>query len=88
LWQHLCHEEYFVATPFDCLGDQFLCQAAAVHLSGVYQCHAQVEAEAQRRDLIRSPLQVVAQIPRALAKDRNRLSGRKPDRTGYRTRRG
>ena len=43
------------------LADQLLGRAVGVHLGGVDQRHAEVEARAQRRDLVGTAVGVLAQ---------------------------
>jgi hypothetical protein len=61
---HLGHQEDLITTPVDCLADEFLGCAPAIHLGGIDQRHAEVETKAQRRDLVRPALRVIAQVPR------------------------
>jgi hypothetical protein len=76
LRQHLGDQEYLVAAPFDRLADEVLGAAVGIHFRRIDQRHAELDAEAQRRDLIRPPPGVFGHVPSALAKHRNLLAGR------------
>jgi len=72
--QDLAHQEDLVAASGDRLADQLFGRAGAIHLGCVDQEHAEVDTEAQRRDLLRSRPPAFAQIPGALPEHRNRLA--------------
>ena len=77
--QHLADDEDFVAPARDRFGDDFLGAAVAIHLGGVDQGHAEIDAEPQRRDLLVALPAVLAHVPGALAERRNGLAVRQPD---------
>lgn len=56
--------------------NQFLRRSFPVHLAGIDQSHSKFEAQAQRRDLLRSPAGIFSHLPGALAEGRNSLTGR------------
>jgi hypothetical protein len=74
--QDLADQEDLVAASGDRLADQLLGRAGAIHLGCVDQEHAELDTEAQRRDLLRSRPPAFAQIPRALPEHRHRVAGR------------
>ena len=75
--QHLADQEDLVAAAGDRLADELLGPAVAVHLGGVDQRHPQVEAEAQRRDLLPPERGVLGHMPGSHAENHDLVTGRK-----------
>ena len=71
LGQDLADQEDLVPAPRDRLGDHALGAARAVHLGGVDQGHAEVEAEAERSCFRRRLPPALAHVPGALAERRD-----------------
>jgi hypothetical protein len=69
-------DEDLVAPALDRFADQRLGAAVAVHLGGVDQRQAEVDAAPEGGDLFGAPLRVVAQVPGALAQRRDHFSAR------------
>ena len=61
------------------LADELLGPALAVHLGGVDQGHAELDAEPERRDLLRSAAAVLPHAPGALAERDDLLAAGDPD---------
>jgi hypothetical protein len=72
----LAHDEHLVAPPVDGFGDYLLGAALAVHLRGVDERHAEVDAELEGRDFIGARGRVFAHAPGAEAQPRNRAARR------------
>ena len=80
LGEDLADEEDVVAAPGDRPADEPFAGAGAVHLGGVDEGHAQVEAGPQRSDLDVGRMAAVAEMPRTHAEDGDRLFRREVDR--------
>ena len=63
---HLGYYSDLIAPAGDCTRDDFLGAAVAVHLGGVDERHAEVEAERERRNFVRRALAPLAHPPRPL----------------------
>jgi hypothetical protein len=70
----LADKEQFVAASGDRFADKHLGSAVRVHLRGVDQRHAEIDAEAERRNFLLSTPRVFSHAPRALAERRYRLA--------------
>jgi len=77
LRQHLADEENLVAPVHDRRADELLGTAVAVHFRGVDQVHAEIEAEAQRRNFLAAPPAIFAHAPGALPERWHGLAARK-----------
>src|ERR1700755_2689991 len=75
----LADQKDVVSASLDRFPDKLLGAAVGIHLGSVNQSHAEIDAEAQRRDLLVSPTRVLGHVPSALTEDRNGLSGGEPD---------
>jgi hypothetical protein len=84
--QHLGDEKDLVSPSSDCISDEDLGVAVGVHLGGVDDRHAEVESEAQCRDLVPLSRRVLRHVPASLSEDRDDGPTRKSCRThsGYR----
>ena len=80
LRQHLAHDEHLVAASPDGLGHDPLGLSVAIHLGGVDQRHAEVEAELERGDLLGAAARALAHAPCALAEARHDLASRELER--------
>jgi hypothetical protein len=67
----LAHDVYRVAAPADRLAHDFLGAAPAVHLGGVDEVHAEVEAQLQRAHFLRAPPLLFPHVPRPHAQARH-----------------
>ena len=83
LRQHLAHDEHLVAAPLDGLGHDPLGLSVAIHLGGVDQRHAEVEAELECRDFGVAQAWALAHVPRALAEAGHDLSAGKFERWNF-----
>src|SRR6185436_3159758 len=70
----LRNEEHFIAPPADRLAHQFLGAPVAVHLRGVDQRGARIEAGAQRGDLLGALRAHIADVPGTEAERRYLLA--------------
>src|ERR1700722_4822921 len=77
--QHLADQEQPVATPTDRLPDQFLAATVRIHLRRIDQRHPEIDAEAQRRDLVRSPPRIFPHVPSPLPERGYASAGGKRD---------
>src|SRR5271170_3470861 len=75
--QRLADQEQPVAAPADRLPDQLLAAAIRIHLRSIDQRHPEIDAEAQRRDLVRSPPRVLRHVPSSLPERGNASAGGK-----------
>jgi len=74
--QHLADDEHLVAAASHRLGDDLFGAAVAIHLRGVDQRYAKLDAEPQRRHLVLAQPYIFAHPPGAEAEHRDRLAGR------------
>jgi hypothetical protein len=70
----LADKEQLIAASGDRFADKHLGSAVRVHLRGVDQRHAEIDAEAERRNFLLSTPHVFSHAPRALAERRYRLA--------------
>ena len=83
--QHLADDEQSVAVALHRLGDDLLGDAVAVHLGGVDQGDAEIDAEPQRLDLVGMAAAAFAHVPGALAVGGHLLAiGQRDLRHGHR----
>src|SRR5271166_5412243 len=75
----LADQKDVVSASLDRLPDKLLGAAVRIHLGSVNQSHAEIDAEAQRRDLLVSSAGVLGHVPSALTEDENGFPGGKPD---------
>ena len=73
--EDLADQENLVAASFDRFPNEHFGVAVGVHFGRVDQAHAQVDAKAQRCDLVRPPPRVLGHVPRALPKQGNGYTG-------------
>jgi hypothetical protein len=71
LRQHLAHDKHLVAASLDGLGHDPLGLSVAIHLGGVDQPHAELEAELERGDLLGPATRALAHAPGPLAEARH-----------------
>jgi len=76
---HLPDEEHLAAPPGDRLPDEPLALPVRVELGGVDECHAEIDAGAQRLDLDLPRMAALGEVPRAHAEGGDRLAARKVD---------
>ena len=72
----LAYDEDLAPAALDGFGDDLLGPALGIHLGGVDEAHAEIEAEAQRRHLVLVAGPALAHLPRPLAQDRDLLAVR------------
>jgi hypothetical protein len=71
LRQHLAHQKDFVAPSLDGLADKPFGATVGVHFGRVDQAHAEIDAEAQRIDLVRPIQRILCHVPGPLAEHWN-----------------
>jgi hypothetical protein len=79
LGQHFGDEENLLAAPLDGLGHDLLGAAIGVHLGGIDERHAEIEAKAKRCDLLVALARALAHGPGALPKLWHGFAGREAD---------
>ena len=65
---NFCNHENTLALTVDCLGDNLLRSAVAVHLRSVNQTYSKLDSQTQRRDLLGTRALAFPHSPGALAK--------------------
>ncbi len=76
------------AAPSDGFGDDLLGTAIGIHLRGVHHGYAEVETQAERRNLLLSPRSLLAHFPGAEAERGNLDAAPRPDLADRRDLRG
>src|SRR5258706_7740665 len=79
--EDLADKEQLVAASGDRFADERLGSAVGVHLRGVDQCHAKIEAGAERSNFVLSTPRVLSHAPCPLAKRGYRLARGQPRST-------
>jgi hypothetical protein len=77
--EDLADQENLFAASFNCFADKHFCVAVGVHFCRVDQAHAQVDTEAQCRDLVSPPAGVLGHMPGALTQRGNDFTMGKGD---------
>src|SRR5437870_2824477 len=85
VWVDFADKKYFIALTGDCLTDDLLGCPVAVHLSGIDQAHAELEAELECLDLARALAVSLTHVPGPEAQHGHRHAIDKLQ-SGYRSR--
>ena len=88
LRQHLRDNEHSVTASLDGFGDDFLGAAIGVHLRGVHHVHAEVETQAEGRNLLLPPRSILPHGPGAEAERGHLDPAPRPDLADRRELRG
>ena len=78
-WQHFAYDEYPLAHAANRFCDQRFGTAVAVHLGGIDERHAELDAQAQSSDLLLALRRLLAHVPGALTERRHRLPATQRD---------